>query len=576
VDTDGEGHGLVAWAFDDGDGSAHTIGGIVSSFSQLAQLGESLAATKKKLEHRALIGAYLKSLPPDEIPIAARLIIGRPFAEGDPRILNLSGSAVSQAVEVLTGAPVAWSDVEGVVDFGEAVQKWLELRGHTAQGQPLGLLEVHQAYDAIAQDTGPGSRERKGERVVGLLRRASPVEAKYLVKHLVKEMRVGVNELSLLDAIADASGLPSREVRRTNQVIGDVGEVARAALIDGAAGLARASLRIGRPLKPMLAQPADDVADAFARLAPPIALEYKLDGVRVQIHKLGDRVHLFSRNLSDITESLPEVVEAVRKGAGAERAIFDGEVIALTPDGRPRPFQDVMRRVGRERDLAQVQSEIAVKLFLFDALAVDDMVCLDMPNAERWEVLQHARGDLDCVARIVPADVTEGEAFLRQAREAGHEGLVAKSLASPYAPGERGRYWMKIKPIVTLDLAIIAAEWGYGRRTGWLSNVHLAARDAETGELLDVGKTFKGLTDTEFRSLTETLLSNRVAEQGNTVVVKPTIVVEVAFNNVQRSPRYRSGVALRLARIVNFRPDKSIDQIETVQFLRHLMEAERR
>jgi DNA ligase-1 len=560
----------------------------MSSFSQLAHLGEALAATKKKLEHRALIGAYLKSLPPEEIATAARLIIGRVFPESDPRILNLSGAAVGQAVEELTGAPMDWSAIGVTVDYGDAVEKWLTVRGHSPQGeassfdsrsggaQPLQLLEVYQAYEAIAQDTGPGSRERKNQRVLSLLKRASPLEAKYLVKHLVKEMRVGVNELSLLDAIADASGIPSRAIRRANQVSGDVGEVARAALLEGERGLARLSLRIGLPLKPMLAQPADDVADAYTKAAGPFALEYKLDGVRVQIHKQGDVVQLFSRNLSDITASLPEIAETVRHGVRTDKVILDGEVIALTESGRPRPFQDVMRRVGRERDVESFQRDIAVKLYVFDVLAVEGESCLDLPNVERWEKLQSVKGELESVSRIAPRDVAEGEAFLRQARAAGHEGLVAKSLSSPYAPGERGRYWFKIKPVVTLDLVIVAAEWGYGRRTGWLSNVHLAARDAETGELTEVGKTFKGLTDAEFKSLTETLLANKVSERGNTVWVKPSIVVEVAFNNVQRSPRYKSGVALRLARIVNFRPDKSPGDIETVQYLRTLMAAEQK
>jgi DNA ligase-1 len=546
----------------------------MSSFYQLAQLGEALAATKKKLEHRAQIGAYLKSLPPEEIAIAARLIIGRVFPESDPRILNLSGSAVGQAVEELTGAPMDWGAIGVAVDYGDAVEKWLTARGHAPQGEPLQLMEVYRAYEAIALDNGPGSRERKNQAVVALLRRASPLEAKYLVKHLVKEMRVGVNELSLLDAIADASGIPSRVIRRANQVSGDVGEVARAALIEGEPALARLSVKVGVPLKPMLAQPADDVADAFAKAGGPLALEYKLDGVRVQIHKQGDNVKLFSRNLSDITASLPEVAAAVREGVSANEVILDGEVIALNDAGRPRPFQDVMRRVGRERDVDTFQRDIAVKLFVFDVLAAEGEVYLDLPNVERWEKLQALKGALDSVRRITPENVAEGEAFLREAREAGHEGLVAKSLPSPYAPGERGKYWFKIKPVVTLDLVIIAAEWGYGRRTGWLSNVHLAARDAETGELMDVGKTYKGLTDAEFKALTETLLASKIRERGNTVWVEPTVVVEVAFNNVQRSPRYKSGVALRLARIINFRPDKTPRDIETVQYLRQLMAAE--
>jgi DNA ligase-1 len=542
----------------------------MSSFAQLAQLGDALAATKKRLEHRALIGAYLKTLPPDEIAIAARLLIGRVFPESDPRILNLSGSAVDRVVRELVGTRGNWDEVGGAVDFGDGVEKLLTLHAHAPQGEPLQLLEVHRAYEAIAEDTGPRSRERKDERLRDLLTRATPREAKYIVKHLVKEMRVGVSEGSLLDALADASGVSGVTIRRANQVTGDVGAVARVALTEGASGLARLGMRVGVPLKPMLAQSADNVADAFAQMNAPLALEYKLDGVRVQIHKRGDTIQLFSRQLSDITASLPEIADVARQGIRANEAILEGEVIALTAEGKPRPFQDVMRRVGREREIAQMQREVGVKLYLFDVLMVDGRVLLDAPNTERWTELQELKGTCECVARITPRDVAEAEEFLCRAREAGHEGLMAKNLASPYVPGERGKYWLKIKPVVTLDLVIVAADWGYGRRTGWLSNVHLAARDAETGELMEVGKTFKGLTDAEFKSLTEKLLADKVSEKRGTVWVKPSVVVEVAFNNVQRSPRYPSGVALRLARIVGFRPDKTMDEIETVQRLRDL------
>jgi len=499
------------------------------------------------------------------------------FSESDPRILNLSGSAIDRVLEQITGT-INWDAIGGAVDFGDAVEKWLTLRKHAPQGKPLQLLEVFHAYEAIAEDTGPGSRERKDERLRELFARATPREAKYVVKHLVKEMRVGVSEGTLLDAIADASEIPAATIRRANQVSGDVGEVARVALCQGARGLARMSIRVGVPLKPMLAQSADpstslraSVADAFAKMEGTFALEYKFDGARVQIHKRGDEVRLFSRQLSDMTASLPEITDAARREIRARDAIVEGEVIALTNEGKPRPFQDVMRRFGREREIEQTQRDIPVKLYLFDVLFIDGESLLDQPNSKRWEKLQAVRGALECAERIVPRDVAEGEAFLRRAREAGHEGLMAKNLASPYAPGERGKHWLKIKPVITLDLVIVAADWGYGRRTGWLSNVHLAARDVESGRLLEVGKTFKGLTDAEFKALTEKLLADKISEKRGTVSVKPSVVVEVAFNNVQRSPRYPGGVALRLARIVGFRPDKSADDIETIQRLQALL-----
>ncbi len=547
----------------------------MSSFSTLVELGEQLAATKKKLQHRALIAAYLKSLPPDEIAIAARLLIGRVFPENDARILNLSGAAIDRAVRELVGTEVTWD--ESAVDFGDAVEKMLTRHKHEPHGEPLWLMNVYRAYERIAEVSGEGARERKERELRELMERASAREVKYIVKQVIGEMRVGVSEGTLLDAIADASGIAAAAIRRANQTSGDVGAVARVALTEGVRGLSRLSVRVGIPLKPMLAQSAE-LGEALGDLTsrPTVALEYKFDGARVQIHKRGDEVRLFSRNLSDLTASLPEIAEQARREIRAQEAILDGEVVAMTADGRPRPFQEVMRRIGRERDVEATRRDVPVKLYLFDVLVRDGRVLLDEANEKRWRELREIKGTLETVERIVPRDVAEGEAFMKRAREAGHEGLMAKRLDSPYAPGERGTLrhaqgWLKIKPVITLDLVIVAADWGYGRRTGWLSNLHLAARDETTGKLMEVGKTFKGLTDAEFKDLTRKLLADKTAEKRGTVFVNPKVVVEVAFNNVQKSPRYAAGVALRLARVVGFRPDKSVSEIETVQRLRGMV-----
>ncbi len=387
-------------------------------------------------------------------------------------------------------------------------------------------------------------------------------------------MRVGVSEGSLLDALARNSKIPSATIRRANQLAGDVGAIAYAAIVQGEAGLQNLSLQVGRPLKPMLAQSAETVAEALEEIAPPLAFEFKLDGARVQIHKRGDEIKLFSRNLSDISASLPEILELARREIQAREAILEGEVVAVDENGRTRPFQVLMRRVGRERDIEQMQQEIPVRLFLFDALYVDGNVLLDTSNAERWTQLERIAGTLTLVPRRVVQDVSKGEEFLLAARTGGHEGVMAKNLASPYTPGERGKHWLKLKPVHTLDLVILASDWGYGRRHGWLSNQHLAARDETTGEYMEVGKTFKGLTDEEMKALTPRLLANKLRQTGPTVWVKPEVVVEVAFNNIQRSPQYPSGMALRHARIVSFRPDKTPGEIETVQTMREMMERE--
>lgn len=544
----------------------------MSLFFDLANLGEQLSATKKKLEHSALIGAYLKQIEPEEIAPAARLLIGRIFPESDARIVNISGAALNRVLAEVVGAEIEWSG--SAVDFGDAVAQWLTSRKWKPQGAPLQVLDVYRTYEEIAEATGTGSRGRKDELLAALFRRASIVEAKYITKQVSGEMRVGVSEGALVDALVRNSDIPAVKIRRANQLAGDVGAVAYATIALGEKGLQTLGLQMGRPLKPMLAQSADSVEEALEEIAPPLAFEYKLDGARLQIHKDGDVVKLFSRHLSDITGSLPEIAEQARRSLRAKKAILEGEVIAVDANGRTRPFQILMRRVGRERDIEAMQQEIPVQLFLFDCLYRDGEALLDASNEARWEALGEIAGDIPRVARQVIETAEQGQAFLDAARAAGHEGVMAKNLASPYTPGERGKQWLKLKPVHTLDLVIVASDWGYGRRHGWLSNQHLAARDENTGEFLEVGKTFKGLTDEEFKTLTPKLLELKTHQTRGTVHVQPKVVVEVAFNNVQQSPTYKSGVALRHARIVSFRPDKDASESDTVQILREMMERE--
>jgi DNA ligase-1 len=549
---------------------------IVSLFIDFVQLGEKLESTRARKAMATLVAEYLRTLPAAEIAPAARMIIGRVFPESRGRPLNLSGAAVSRVVHrvVKTTREQRQAIARDAVDFGQSVQMMFE-RGQRNNDEraPLTLDDVWRAFQDIAAASGPGSRQRKDEILLGLLGRATPLEAKYIVKVAVGEMRHGVSEGLLLDGIAEAAAVPRQLVRKANMLIGDVGQVAKVALRKGRQGLEQSSITLGRPVKPMLAQTAASVEEAFDLLEATLALEYKLDGARVQIHKDGEQVWLFSRRLSDLTGSLPEVQEQVRQGVRADTAIVEGEVVAIDGDGRPRPFQQLMRRLGRVHDIAAMREEIPVELFLFDLLYVDGESWIDRPYRQRVEQLQRVRGEIALVERQVPSSVGQGEAFLHAARTAGQEGLMAKGLDSPYRPGVRGRHWLKIKPTVTLDLVIVAADWGYGRRHGWLSNYHLAARDEGTGELMEVGKTFKGLTDEQFQQMTERLLALKVGEARGTVFVRPEVVVEVAFNNIQHSPKYKSGMALRFARIVRFRPDKTAAEADTVQTMRRLQEA---
>jgi DNA ligase-1 len=547
------------------------------SFEKLADLGERLERTSKRLELSALLADFLRQLAPEEVPPAVRMIIGQVFPEWDGRALNLSWRAVDGVVTELIDAPPAVRDeiFSQAVDSGEAVRMLLErTRRQPPNPPPLTLLEVFHAFEEIAAMAGKGARARKEAALRGLLSRATPVEAKVLVKVIYQEMRHGVSEGIMLDAIAQAAGIKARPVRRANQFWGDLGEVALVTLSQGEAGLKGADVRLFRPLKPMLAGTAEGLAEAFERFEGQVALEYKLDGARVQIHRRGDEVHIYSRQLADVTASLPDVAAEIRAKLAAGEAVLEGEALAVDAQGRPLPFQHLMRRFRRVHAVDAAVEEIPVQLHLFDALAVDGKTLVDAPYRERWTALERAAGGLNLVPRLIPETPEAGEAFAEAAYRDGHEGVMAKDLTSPYTPGVRGKAWLKLKHVLSLDLVVVAAEWGYGRRHGWLSNYQLAARDAETGNYLVVGKTFKGLTDAEFQAMTERLLALERSRKGGTVYVRPEVVVEVLFNEIQESRQYRSGLALRFARIHRLREDKPAQEADTIQTLRQLYEGQ--
>jgi DNA ligase-1 len=529
--------------------------------SELAAVCERLEKTRKRKEIARLLGEFLKGLPPDEVALAVNLILGR-AAPGRP--LDASGASIIEVLPALIGKEGSLSaSFPDAPDFGEAVRLLFEKRGFAPTGDRLTIRFVAHTFEEIAETKGAGSRKRKQELLQGLLKAATPLEAKYIVKNIIGEMRHGVDEGMVLETLSATLGADAGLLRRAAMLLGDIGETARIALSSGAEGLGKTGLTLFRPVKPMLAEMAQSAGDVFDAMKGPFALEYKLDGVRVQVHKKKESIRLFSRNLTDITDSLSEVVDEIRRTLAGKDAILEGEVIAVDREGRPLPFQVLGRRLGRVRDIEKLMREIPVRLSLFDILYENGKVLIDSPYERRWEAL--ARTNIPLVPRIVPATREEGVAFFRKAVEDGYEGLVAKSLASPYTPGVRGRAWMKVKKVQSLDLVIIAAEWGYGRRHGWLSNYHLAARDERSGAFLPVGKTYKGFSDSEFREMTGRLLALKSGESGWAVTVRPEVVVEVLFSDVQKSPRYESGFALRFARIARVREDKSPGEADTVQ-----------
>jgi DNA ligase-1 len=428
-------------------------------------------------------------------------------------------------------------------------------------------LELDRVLEAIAQTSGAGSERQRRDLLQGLLHRATAAEQTFLRELLLGGLRQGALEGIMLEALAKAASIPLDRVRQAAMVAGDVTRIARAVLERGEAGLSEYRIRLFQPVQPMLAQTAEDVVEALDDLGEA-ALEYKLDGARVQVHKSGDEVMVFSRALNDVTAAVPEVVEAAR-ALPVENAILDGEVLSLKPDGRPQPFQVTMRRFGRRLDIERLRTELPLAPFWFDLLYVDGGDLLPEAQFRRFDVLKKVAPE-SVIPNVTTGDASEGHRFLEDALAHGHEGIMAKARDSEYATGARGRAWLKIKHVKTLDLVILAAEWGSGRRKGWLSNLHLGARDTEKGGFAMLGKTFKGLTDEMLAWQTQELLKIEIARDSYTVHVEPKIVVEIAFNDLQVSPRYVSGLALRFARVKRYRTDKTVAESDTFQTVKRI------
>ena len=550
-----------------------------TAFKELAELCESLEATSKRNIMVSMVSDFLRKLHPEEVEPAVSMILGRAFPKWDQRTLEVSWTTIANIIRRLTN--VDWKifieAFRQTGDVGDAIRIVFEKskvrRQVTLLERPLTILEVRRIFEAMAQAYGVGSREKRERLVETLLGKASPIEAKYLVKIMIGEMRTGFHEGLMELAVSKAFGIPEKIVQRAVMMRGDIGEVAYIAKTGGKEELSRLGFRIFHPVKPMLAQMAENVEEAIKEHGGKTAFEYKLDGARIQIHKLGQEVRIFSRRLTDVTASLPEIVELIRSEINAKEVIMEGEVIAVGEDGSPLPFQHLMRRFRRIREIEDISRKIKVQLYLFDIIYLNGQSLIDMPYIERRKKLAEVAGRISLTKQLVTGDPEQAQKFLEEAINAGHEGLVAKKLDSPYTPGIRGKKWFKIKKTLEpLDLVIVAAEYGYGRRHGWLSDYYLAARDAETGEFLVVGKTFKGLTDKEIIEMTKRLKEIAIEETARGVVVPPKIVVEVAYNEIQKSPKYKCGMALRFARITRIRDDKTPEEADTIQKVREIYE----
>ncbi len=499
----------------------------------LAKASSAVAATRSRKQKIALLAEVLGQLEASEMRIASAYLAGE-LPQGKIGL----GAALVQAA---AGSP--------------ALEPSLDLRS------------VSDAFDRIAAARGPGSAGAKREQLTALFARATAQEQTLLANLILGNLRQGALEAIVIEAIAAAGALEPSIVRRACMLAGGLPQIAQAALTGGAAALAAFDLQLMRPVQPMLAQPADDLADAMQQLGSA-ALEYKLDGARIQVHRAGGEVRVFSRALNDVTAAVPEVVAAVL-ALPEDQLILDGEVLALRDNGRPQPFQVTMRRFGRRGGDA-LRAALPLAPHFFDCLYANGASLLDQSMEARMAFLEDLVPPSMRVPRIVTADAERGQTFWRQALAAGHEGLMVKSLTAPYEAGARGSNWLKIKPAHTLDLVVLAAEWGSGRRRGWLSNLHLGARDADSDSFVMLGKTFKGMTDALLQWQTERLLELEVGREPNVVHVEPSLVVEVAFSDVQTSPRYVGGLALRFARVKHYRPDKRPVDADTIETVREL------
>jgi len=517
-------------------------------FSIVAQLCRSIEETTKRNEKTRLISEVLRKIRPEDVAYVTLFLAGKPFPEADPRVLEISYSTLSAS--------------------GRTMNQVLL----TPNADSLTIAEIFETLQKLAEVKGAGSKEKRLTILGSLLNRTTPLETEYLSRMLLGEMRIGVVEGVLLDAIAEASGVSRKLVRRAHMLHGDIGDVAKMAMTEGAVALEKIGLRLFVPVKPMLAEMAEDIPQVLFEHKEGSAFEYKFDGARIQIHRKLDQVRIFSRRLTDVTDSIPEMVDYAKSKVKASEFLIEGEVVALGERGKPVPFQDLMRRFRRVHGIQDMIERIPLRLYVFDVLQSEGRTLIDLPYTERWEILASLVPIESLAPRVLTRDPRVVEDFLQSALKEGHEGLMAKSLTSDYSPGARGKKWFKIKPADRLDVVIVAADWGSGRRVGWLSNYHLAVRDDETGEYLVVGKTFKGLTDAEFEAITKRLQELKTKESKWTVHVKPEIVVEVAHNEIQKSPRYKSEFALRFARIAKFRNDKTPEEADTIQRLRKLYE----
>ncbi|MGE4380978.1 MAG: ATP-dependent DNA ligase [Methanothrix sp.] len=550
----------------------------MSSFLSFAELCQRVEGVSGSLEKIDLVAAFLKNLDDDDLAVASGFIMGDLFSPSLDLVMGVGPSILYEAMARACGCSTERiSDMlratgdPGLV-ASAAVDKKKPI-GFAAfiKDEPLSIKEVYQRLVAVARASGKGSQDAKVKNLQYLFSQATPLEAQYIARLAIEDMRIGIGEGGVRDAIAQAFSQDASKVERAYNLTNDIGLVA----VNARKGtLADLSVLINHPIKMMLAQVGEGISASMQELGSA-AIEWKYDGARVQIHKDGKRVRIFSRRLEDVTRSLPEIVRLAQE-VRADKAILDGEVVAIGKDSRPLAFQEILKRFRRKYNVEKQAKETPLHLFLFDLIYLDGQSTVDLPLTRRRELLEGIADPSILADQVISDSVQKAEEIYHQALEKGHEGLILKNSMSVYAPGKRGKNWLKIKPVMeTLDLAVIGAKWGEGRRASFLGSYRLACLDEATSKLQDIGWVATGLTDEALAELTELFRELILVQNGMEVELKPAVIFEVAYEEIQKSQSYSSGYALRFPRLVRVRDDKSLEEADSLERVESLYRVQR-
>lgn len=550
-------------------------------FSTLTDLYQKLEKTNSRLEMTSIVSNFLKTIPEEGLPISLLFIRGRVFPAWSDKELGIGNKLIIRAISMISGATEAAVEnkIRETGDTGLAAESLLVNKAQTTlYRERLTVMKVYDNLDKLTSLSGKGSQDKKISYITELLSFAKPGEAKYIVKLVLEELRLGVGEGIVKDAIAQAFQVDPKLVDRAYSISSDLGEVAKISKLEGDKGLMGVTLKTGRPIEVMLAQKIEGIVEAIEKFKKT-AFEIKYDGARIQIHKEDDKIKLYTRRLENVTRQFPEIVKAARENIKAKSAIIEGELVAIKSreDRHPRPFQDLSRRIKRKYDISEMINNIPVEINLFDLIYCNGKSRINDRFIDRRKLLEEFIVETDTLRladQIITDDIREAEKFYENALDRGHEGIMAKNLDTPYQPGSRVGYMYKIKPVMeTLDLVILGATWGEGRRAHWLASFLLAISDPDTGEFLTIGRMGTGFTDEQFKEMTELLKGEIVEQTGKEVKLKPKIVVEVAYEEIQKSPTYASGYALRFPRLVRIRTDKGLEDADTLQRLEDILKS---